>query len=194
MCDLQIARRAVDAQFSDCTFWHFLAPWRKLPTSVHRCKSTADRSRFGYIPVLGLKGRNKIAQRQRLGFPTRICSSSFWLLPLIRVVRASALVAPTKMICKSYDPVAKRKKNSFVPSAGNRILRPDSHPPSARPKVCCSARVSGTRRVAAVRPTEGLRFSSVLRPPSSILISSSPRLASFANSSHVVKCHFVFVF
>jgi hypothetical protein len=25
MLDLQIARRAVDAQFSDCTFWHFLA-------------------------------------------------------------------------------------------------------------------------------------------------------------------------
>jgi hypothetical protein len=28
---------------------------------------------------------------------------------------------PTRMICKSYDPVAKRKKNSFVPSAGNRV-------------------------------------------------------------------------
>jgi hypothetical protein len=65
---------------------------------------------------------------------TRIRSSSFCLLPLIRVVRASALagalVAPTKMICKSSDPVAKRKKNSSKSSLGDRVLRPDSHPPS----------------------------------------------------------------
>ncbi len=35
---------------------------------------------------------------------------------------------------------------------------------AAAAALCCSARVFGTRRVAAVRPTEGLRFSSVLRP------------------------------
>jgi hypothetical protein len=148
------------------TFWH---SWRRFPTTVHRCKSTADRSRFGCIPVLGAKGHDVPTQQRGVGFPmhrpelpplaisdaytepsrfqrcgkaccvvqafslTRTCSSSLWMLPLIRVVRApalaGALVAPTKMICKNRDPVARRKKNSFVPSAGNRVFRSDSRPP-----------------------------------------------------------------
>jgi hypothetical protein len=67
MFDLQIACRAVDAQFRIalcCTFWH---SWRSSPASVHRCKSTADRSRFARILVLGAKGRDVPTQQQGLG-------------------------------------------------------------------------------------------------------------------------------
>jgi hypothetical protein len=168
MFDLQIARRALDALSRIALFGTFWHSRRNSPASVHRCKSTADRSRFACILVLGAKGHDVPTQQEGLGFPmhrpglpplaisdahtepsrfqccgetccvgqafslTQICSSSIWLLPLIRVVRASALagalVAPTKMICKSCDPIAKRKRNSSKSSLGNLVLRPDSHP------------------------------------------------------------------
>jgi hypothetical protein len=76
---------------------------------------------------------------------------------------AGAPIPLTQMICKHCDPVARRKKNSFVPSAGDRVLRSDSVPPPSarRPPSCCPP----------------------LRPPSSALPNRGSRRVAWSQAS-----------
>ncbi len=192
---VSVLRRSSSLIALSCTFLH---SYREIPHSSWRFPARGLLLAGTPHPGRPKKCRVRNLFDQWLKLAGGVC---------IEIGHPTTNTLPTRMISKNRDPVAKRKKNSSLPSGyyspppwgscnrrrllfaaglghpkGRRrppdrrsaVRRGSLTSPFPRPKVCCSARVSGTRRVAAVSPTEGLRFSSVLRPPPSILISALP--------------------